>query len=103
MRLKLQGNILSCVPSIAPLRSRSGGLAIREQFPCSSSAAIRITSGVSNVIAIRIQIGIERRECISVVVAIDRMRTGKRNRHRRPDSPDHPKSKRDDISINQLT
>ncbi|GBP38291.1 hypothetical protein EVAR_29235_1 [Eumeta japonica] len=34
----------------------------------------------------------------------DRMRTGKRNRHRRPDSPDpNPKSKRDDISINQLT
>ncbi|GBP14661.1 hypothetical protein EVAR_9574_1 [Eumeta japonica] len=33
-----------------------------------------------------------------------RMRTGKRNRHRRPDSPDpNPKSKRDDISINQLT
>ncbi|GBP69810.1 Retrovirus-related Pol polyprotein from type-1 retrotransposable element R2 [Eumeta japonica] len=35
---------------------------------------------------------------------IHRMRTGKRNRHRRPDSPDpNPKSKRDDISINQLT
>ncbi|GBP48639.1 hypothetical protein EVAR_28025_1 [Eumeta japonica] len=35
---------------------------------------------------------------------LDRMRTGKRNRHRRPDSPDpNPKSKRDDISINQLT
>ncbi|GBP44364.1 hypothetical protein EVAR_31259_1 [Eumeta japonica] len=34
----------------------------------------------------------------------DRLRTGKRNRHRRPDSPDpNPKSKRDDISINQLT
>ncbi|GBP57116.1 hypothetical protein EVAR_36784_1 [Eumeta japonica] len=34
----------------------------------------------------------------------NRMRTGKRNRHRRPDSPDpNPKSKRDDISINQLT
>ncbi|GBP61593.1 hypothetical protein EVAR_27480_1 [Eumeta japonica] len=33
-----------------------------------------------------------------------RMRTGKRNRHHRPDSPDpNPKSKRDDISINQLT
>ncbi|GBP69170.1 hypothetical protein EVAR_98242_1 [Eumeta japonica] len=33
-----------------------------------------------------------------------RMRTGKRNRYRRPDSPDpNPKSKRDDISINQLT
>ncbi|GBP71208.1 hypothetical protein EVAR_18001_1 [Eumeta japonica] len=33
-----------------------------------------------------------------------RMRTGKRNRHRRPDSPNpNPKSKRDDISINQLT
>ncbi|GBP64969.1 hypothetical protein EVAR_36589_1 [Eumeta japonica] len=35
---------------------------------------------------------------------LHRMRTGKRNRHRRPDSPDpNPKSKRDDISINQLT
>ncbi|GBP89782.1 hypothetical protein EVAR_69666_1 [Eumeta japonica] len=50
--------------------------------------------------------------CPAVVVAFtrahpictDRMRTGKRNRHRRPDSPDpNPKSKRDDISINQLT
>ncbi|GBP64882.1 hypothetical protein EVAR_49815_1 [Eumeta japonica] len=30
------------------------------------------------------------------------MRTGKRNRHRRPDSPDpNPKSKRDDIAINK--
>ncbi|GBP36337.1 hypothetical protein EVAR_22469_1 [Eumeta japonica] len=37
-------------------------------------------------------------------ICTDRMRTGKRNRHRRPDSPDpNPKSKRDDISINQLT
>ncbi|GBP28896.1 hypothetical protein EVAR_93540_1 [Eumeta japonica] len=34
---------------------------------------------------------------------VRRMRTGKRNRYRQPDSP-HPnrKSKRDDISINQL-
>ncbi|GBP21752.1 Zinc finger BED domain-containing protein 5 [Eumeta japonica] len=38
------------------------------------------------------------------IAQADRMRTGKRNRHRRPDSPDpNPKSKRDDISINQLT
>ncbi|GBP90311.1 hypothetical protein EVAR_61973_1 [Eumeta japonica] len=37
-------------------------------------------------------------------ICTDRMRTGKRNRHRRPDSPDpNPKSKRDDISINQMT
>ncbi|GBP75211.1 hypothetical protein EVAR_88817_1 [Eumeta japonica] len=37
-------------------------------------------------------------------ICTDRMRTGKRNRHRRPHSPDpNPKSKRDDISINQLT
>ncbi|GBP28031.1 hypothetical protein EVAR_83662_1 [Eumeta japonica] len=37
-------------------------------------------------------------------ICTDRMLTGKRNRHRRPDSPDpNPKSKRDDISINQLT
>ncbi|GBP56319.1 hypothetical protein EVAR_28899_1 [Eumeta japonica] len=37
-------------------------------------------------------------------ICTDRMRTGKRNRHRRPDSPDpNPKSKRDDISLNQLT
>ncbi|GBP34158.1 hypothetical protein EVAR_30709_1 [Eumeta japonica] len=40
----------------------------------------------------------------SGILCTDRMRTGKRNRHRRPDSPDpNPKSKRDDISINQLT
>ncbi|GBP35102.1 hypothetical protein EVAR_28300_1 [Eumeta japonica] len=41
---------------------------------------------------------------IGTSIGIDRMRTGKRNRHRRPDSPDpNPKSKRDDISINLLT
>ncbi|GBP43045.1 hypothetical protein EVAR_96304_1 [Eumeta japonica] len=40
----------------------------------------------------------------SEIIGKNRMRTGKRNRHRRPDSPDpNPKSKRDDISINQLT
>ncbi|GBP33961.1 hypothetical protein EVAR_24875_1 [Eumeta japonica] len=43
-------------------------------------------------------------ECYKVLLAFDRMRTGKRNRHRQPDSPDpNPKNKRDDISINQLT
>ncbi|GBP04762.1 hypothetical protein EVAR_99533_1 [Eumeta japonica] len=52
----------------------------------------------------RIAIGISSRVRANSYITLNRMRTGKRNRHRRPDSPDpNPKSKRDDISINQLT
>ncbi|GBP18634.1 Endothelin-converting enzyme homolog [Eumeta japonica] len=40
----------------------------------------------------------------SIIACTDGMRIGGRGRHRRPDGPDpNPKSKRDDISINQLT